>query len=342
MERTFSRTTRKGIEKERTRIADYSTNALDQYVGITSSSDGPAFGRDDGNGHGKKTASFQYDKNGNLIDDGERKYSYDYRNRLAKVETYDADRKEKLKKVSLIASFRYDLLGRRVEKTSYDGGKKDSVTRYAYAGYDAVEETDHSVRDGKRETLAATREYVYGNGIDDVLAVTVSRPGTKERNATYFYHKDRLGSVVALTDAKGKTVANYAYDEFGRAFSRKPGNEAGTLKESPIGDSRLYTGREYDRETGLYYYRARYYSADLGRFLSRDPVGTADQVNPYSYVANNPLKYVDPTGKSSKALLEIFNQAKIDYSPLSDIWIWLRTQSFLDLVNGEYDLTYHS
>ena len=69
------------------------------------------------------------------------------------------------------------------------------------------------------------------------------------------------------------------------------------FSQSTRGNDRLYTGREYDGETGLYYYRAREYSPELGRFLQRDPIGQMDQVNLYTYVGNSPMVGVDPSGE---------------------------------------------
>ncbi|EKD44561.1 MAG: hypothetical protein ACD_71C00102G0003 [uncultured bacterium (gcode 4)] len=77
------------------------------------------------------------------------------------------------------------------------------------------------------------------------------------------------------------------------------------MKKSDIWNVRLFTGREYDKEIGLYYYRARYYSADLGRFISRDPIGTADNVNLYSYVGNSPVGFVDPMGREKTLLMAV-------------------------------------
>ena len=68
------------------------------------------------------------------------------------------------------------------------------------------------------------------------------------------------------------------------------------LTQSAVGNRYLFTGREYDQETGLYSYRARYYDSRIGRFLSRDPVGYSAGLNLYSYVGNNPLTFVDPLG----------------------------------------------
>jgi RHS repeat-associated protein len=77
-----------------------------------------------------------------------------------------------------------------------------------------------------------------------------------------------------------------------------------TLIGSELGNMRLFTGREFDEEIGLYYNRARYYDADLGRFISRDPIGVADNVDLYSYTANNPVNSVDRSGLSGKLILE--------------------------------------
>lgn len=71
----------------------------------------------------------------------------------------------------------------------------------------------------------------------------------------------------------------------------------------------LYTGREFDKEIGLYYNRARYYSSDLWRFISRDPVWQIDDINLYAYVGNNPVMFVDLMGKAKDAIIKLFKQS---------------------------------
>jgi RHS repeat-associated protein len=108
-----------------------------------------------------------------------------------------------------------------------------------------------------------------------------------DSNAVYYYHFDGLGSVVALTDANGTTVQSYEYSVYGHVAASDPNHP------NPF----MFTGREFDIETGLYYYRARYYNPYVGRFLQTDPVGYG-----YAYCGNNPVRCVDPSGLDSYIL----------------------------------------
>ncbi|CAG4927206.1 RHS repeat-associated core domain-containing protein [Paraburkholderia gardini] len=89
--------------------------------------------------------------------------------------------------------------------------------------------------------------------------------------------------MVALANGTGPTIASQAYGPFG---------ETDGTPASRFG----YTGQQYLAPLGLYYYKARMYSPTLGRFLQTDPVGTADDLNLYAYVKNNPINFTDPTG----------------------------------------------
>ena len=102
----------------------------------------------------------------------------------------------------------------------------------------------------------------------------------------YYYHYDGLGSVMNLTDLTGAVAESYSYDAYGNI----------TSPLSTVGNSYYFTGRQYDNETGLYYYRARYYDPKIGRFLQTDPIGYRDELNPYTYVKNNPVNWTDPYG----------------------------------------------
>jgi RHS repeat-associated protein len=101
----------------------------------------------------------------------------------------------------------------------------------------------------------------------------------------YYYHFDGLGSVVALSDADGETVQTYEYSVFGEPAASDPNHP------NPY----LFTARRFDRETGLYHYRARAYNATIGRFLQTDPAGQG--MNAYTYCWNNPAGWVDYTGE---------------------------------------------
>jgi RHS repeat-associated protein len=99
----------------------------------------------------------------------------------------------------------------------------------------------------------------------------------------------------------GVVLQVYSYDSFGKAYVNNSGSltSVDNYTGNTYSNTRLYTGREYDKETNLYYLRARYYNQNTGKFISRDPVAQADQVNLYTYVRNNPLGYTDRDGRKS-------------------------------------------
>jgi RHS repeat-associated protein len=107
-----------------------------------------------------------------------------------------------------------------------------------------------------------------------------------------FYHNDHLGGVNVITDITGVKVQLNEYDPWGKV-SRTEGN---------VDPEKRFTGQILDPESGLYYYGARYYDPELARFISPDPIvpspGDPQTLNRYSYVRNNPVRYIDPSGMS--------------------------------------------
>jgi len=161
------------------------------------------------------------------------------------------------------ASFVYDPLHRQAQKTV-----GSTETRYLYAGW--VRLADY---DGVAGTLQS--RYVYGTGMDEPIII-VSSGGTVS-----YLHADRAGSVIAQTNSSGAVTNQATYSPFGETADT-PGTTFG------------FTGQRYDAETGLYYYKLRYYSPTLGRFLQTDPIGAGR--NSYAYVGNDPLNNSDPLG----------------------------------------------
>jgi RHS repeat-associated protein len=169
-------------------------------------------------------------------------------------------------------TFKYDPFGRRIEKVS-----SSAISIFAYDGDNLIEEVN--------ATGTVVARYTEGQNIDEPLAM--SRSG-----ATSYYEADGLGSVTSLTSGAGAVAQTYTFDSFG-----KQTGSSGSLT-NPF----QYTARESDPETGLYYYRARYYDPTAGRFLSEDPTDFGAGPNFYQYVLNNPVGLNDPSGTNPGVL----------------------------------------
>ena len=235
---------------------------------------------------GSETSAYAYDKLGNRITANGTAYatnnlnqyttvggvarSYDNNGNLTGdgANTYGYDVESRLKtfsKTGTTASYKYDAFNRRVSKTV-----NSTTIYYVYDGDDIIEE--------RSSTGALNADWVHGDNIDEPL--------TMKRGAnTYYYFADGLGSIRQLTNAAGAVQEAYTYNSYG-LLAAAPG----------IVNPFTYTGREYDSESGNYYYRARTYSPVLGRFLQRDPIGYYDSMNIYKYVHNNSIRYTDPFG----------------------------------------------
>ncbi len=204
--------------------------------------------------------SYTYDANGNTLtkadSTGTTQYSWDFENRLTSATVPNVG----------TTNFRYDPFGRRIQKSGPLG-----TTNYLYDGPNLIEELDQS-----GNVLA---RYAQGKEVDEPLAQL--RSGT-----TSYYQQDGLGSTTSLSSSAGALANTYTYDSFGNL----------PAYTGSITNPFRYTGREFDPETGLYFYRARYLDSSTGRFLSEDPLSFQSGLNYYTYAENNPTLFSDPTG----------------------------------------------
>ncbi|MBP8291524.1 MAG: hypothetical protein KAX65_02050, partial [Caldilineaceae bacterium] len=218
-----------------------------------------------------KTVTYEYDGNLNMIarQQGAARttFAFDIRDQIVAAVT-----------PSGATTFDYDFARMRVKKISPAG-----ETRYLYDTSSVVLEYG-----GADQTFASQRKYDYGYRL---LSLTEITGGTR---ASQFYLVDGLGSTANLADESGQLVQSLRYDAWGRTLD----------KTGPSQNPRQFTGHYFDAETGLHYFGARYYDAEIGRFLSQDPymgeAGAPPSLHRYLYGYANPLRFVDSTGYASE------------------------------------------
>ncbi len=209
--------------------------------------------------------------------------------------------------LQLVAAYGYDPMNRRIVRAL-----QGQPTLYStWSGFREIDEATHDGAGYQSE-----RQFVWGNRVDELLLYAARNPQTNQWSAYYPAH-DHLDSVkkVYQATANGPSlVEQYEYDCHGKVSIF---DAAGNPRvASVIGMPYAFTGRRLDPETGLYYQRSRYYSAELGRFMSVDPLGvfgdTAHYGNPYTYGGNSPLDGIDPTGEWFWAVIGGLVNAAID------------------------------
>ncbi|MBC2735424.1 MAG: RHS repeat protein [Desulfobacteraceae bacterium] len=248
----------------------YQTNSLNQYERIVAPP--------------QEEKALIYDEDGNLIEDGRFRYSWNAENRLVavdpKVAVTGAKRLE----------FAYDYLGRRIRKKAFQYAKKvfklSSEACFVYDGRNMVKEIN------AENQATVSRSYVWG------LDLSQSREGaggvggllaTSDGLLTHSYVFDANGNVGQLVNVyAGIVTAHYEYDPFGKFVC--------SINRLGIDNPHQFSTKHIDRETDLYYYGYRYYHPDLGRWIKKDPLSENGGFNLYGFISNSTTQYIDKYG----------------------------------------------
>ena len=210
--------------------------------------------------------SFTYDGNGNTLskisDNDEWLYQYDLADRLTEVK----------RNSEIVGVYTYNGNSQRIKKTEWNPNSQQyETTLYLYS--------QGTIHFEKNLTTGLDALYMYG---------PTGKIAKKVGEDVVYYHSDHLESTRLVTDATGNPLTSVQYYPFGH------GSEFIGQKEQY-----LFTGQKKD-STGLYYFKARYYDPETGRFLTPDKWGGTykrpQTLNKYVYCMNNPLRYADPTG----------------------------------------------
>jgi len=211
------------------------------------------------------TRTLLYDLNGNLTNitsgSASTNFQWDAVNRLVGIVVGGGSS-------STSTVFRYDGLSRRVRITELTGTATNTDKQFVWCGTELCEERDTT------GTNVTRRFFAQGEQIG---------------STNYFFARDHLGSVREMVDTNGTIRARYNYAPYGR-------RSANQVTVNPVEADFGFTGHYFHAPSGLHLALYRAYSADLGRWLSRDPMAEIGGPSLYGYVANNPLKFYDPQG----------------------------------------------
>ncbi len=164
--------------------------------------------------------------------------------------------------------YRYDAMGRRLSKSYLDSSGNRHEVVYVREGWETLEEWTPASGLGSTGNATRAKQFVYGGRVDEPLVMTTS-------GGSYWYHENSIGTIAAISNNAGQVVESYTYKAYGELETIS----SGSITETQIGNPFFFQGRRRDFEeasspgAALYYFRSRYYDANLGRFISRDPLG---------------------------------------------------------------------
>lgn len=209
-----------------------------------------------------------YDTDGNMTSDGEWTYTWNGENRMIQAVKTDDTKIE----------FKYDFMGRRFEKKKYSwvssAWQLDSTKKFVYNGYKQIAEFDAND--------ALQKSYTW-------QPVELDVPLWVKDSSTYYYYiVDGNKNVRSMLDVSGNEVAQYDYNPFGKITA-----SSGTYKDT---NKYRFSSEYHDDETGIVYYNYRPYLINIGRWLSRDPIGVLGGVNLYGFVNNDAVNNTDLLG----------------------------------------------
>ena len=239
-----------------------------------------------------------YDASGQPGHIGQREYVWDALGKLIEV------RQEQ----RTLASYRYNHKGERIGKTT-----NSQNTHYLYEGRKLVAELSDKGQITRQTIYLADQTIAVidtpqGSQLDSIERSPLAQIGAdiaaafkawfSSNEAIVYLHNNHLGATELVTDANGNPIWQAAYSPYGKIVQVSASGTIGNIQQQKTGfklNLRL-PGQYEDEETGLYYNDHRYYDPNRGQYLTPDPLGLRGGINSYAYAADNPLKYIDPSG----------------------------------------------
>ena len=225
-------------------------------------------------------SAYAHDRNGNLTDDEEFTFYYDFANHLVRAVKQDTG--------DTVGEYHYDALGRRVRKVMDDvSDTLDGATLFYYSGMRVIEEG----RLDEGDDYVASHQYVWGLYLDELMVYDFDEDGDGDFDSigtddTRLYRlNDFIYSSAAVIEPDGDVLERYDYTPYGEVTVWKP-DYADTRSEAHVHLAVLFTGQRYDPETGLHHYKSRALRPELGRFLQRDSLDLIERFDPYQYASS--------------------------------------------------------